>query len=161
MRVSLDNTPPAAPTANRRIGRLLLYLTLSVMLVVTVFSLLGAHLLHIISGLILLLVSGLHLFIQRRWIKQVILSTPANPVSSLRRQRSIFWGLCISGLICGLSGVISIPMCLMPHVFLPLHCLLAPVHTISGFIFIALNIGHHIRHKNWWRAVKENFMKKN
>jgi hypothetical protein len=152
MTTPLDKTSSAMTAADRQIGRLLLNIVLSASLIVTLFSIPVADGIHILSGLILLAGSCLHLVFRRRWIKQVILSAPTHPAPALRRQQRMFWGLCLSGLVCGLSGLAMIPLILIPQVILPLHCLLFPIHALSGFIFVTLNVVHHIRHRDWLRG---------
>jgi hypothetical protein len=145
----LDKT--TVPGAYKRIGRLWLNVALLILLAVTILSLPnGAHALHIVGGIFMLIGCGLHLALHGRWIKAVILETPKNITPALHRQQRLFWGMFLSGSLCGLSGLISLPLILDPHVFLPLHCCGIPIHILSGLTFLGLNIYHLVLHRTYF-----------
>jgi hypothetical protein len=144
----------ASPTLGleKQSGRLWLNIILLIFLVMTILSLPGGHAIHIVGGILVLIGCGVHLILHRRWIKAMILETPKNGTPGLRRQRRLFWGMLLSGLICGLSGVVGLPFHVHdPLVSLPVHCCVAPIHVLSGLIFLGLNIYHLVLHQNWFR----------
>jgi hypothetical protein len=132
-------------------GRLWLNIILVIFLAMTILSLPGGHAIHIVGGILMLIGCGVHLILHRRWIKAVILETPKNITPALRRQRRLFWGMFLSGFLCGLSGLSSLPLALHPHTFLPVFCCGTPIHTLSGLAFVGLNINHLVLHRNWFR----------
>ncbi len=146
-----NKTTPPAPGLKKQVGLFSLNNLLVILLDITIFSLFGAHPIHIIGGILLLVGCGIHLVLHRRWIKAVILETPKNVTPALRQQQRLFWGLFLSGSICGLSGLISLPFILMPHAFFALHCLGTPIHILSGLSFLGFGLYHLILHRNWFR----------
>ncbi len=142
-----------APGVNKQVGLFSLNMVLVILLAVTIFSLPGGHVIHIAGGTLMLTGCGIHLIMHGRWIKAVILETPKDITPALRRQRRLFWGMFISGSLCGLSGLsglITLPLVHAPHVFLPLLCCGTPVHILSGLTFCGLNIYHLVLHRNWF-----------
>jgi hypothetical protein len=136
----------------KQFGRLWLNIILVIFLAMTILSLPGGHAIHIVGGILMLIGCGVHLILHRRWIKVVILETPKNGTPSLRRQRRLFWGMLLSGLICGLSGVVGLPLHVHdPLVSLPVHCCVAPIHVLSGLIFCGSITYHLILHRSWFR----------
>jgi hypothetical protein len=142
----------ASPTLGleKQSGRLWLNIILLIFLAMTILSLPGGHAIHIVGGILVLIGCGVHLILHRRWIKAMILETPKNGTPGLRRQRRLFWGMFLSGSLCGLSGLVALPFAHDPHVFLPLHCCGTPIHVLSGLIFLGLNIYHLALHRNWF-----------
>jgi hypothetical protein len=141
-----------ASRANKQIGLLWLNIALAILLAVMILSLPGADEIHIVGGLLLMIGCGVHLVLHRRWIKAVILETPQNVTPALHRQRRLFWGMFLSGSLCGLSGLAMLPLVLDFHAFLPLHCCGTPIHILSGLTFLGLNIYHLVLHRNWFAA---------
>ncbi len=140
--------PSAAPLLNKRTGRAWLNFLLVVLLAGTMLSLpAGAHGIHCAAGMLLLAACSLHLIRHGRWIKAVILNTPKNITPALHRQRWLFWAMLVSSLLCGLSGLVAL---LSVHVFLPLLCLVTPIHALSGLAFLGLNMFHLILQRNWF-----------
>jgi hypothetical protein len=97
--------------------------------------------LHCASGMLLLVGCGVHVALHGRWIKAVILATPEHMPPGLRRQRRLFWVKLVSGFVCGLSGLIT----------LPLFFCVTPMHALSGLVFLGSNIYHLAQHRNWFR----------
>ena len=148
-----NKTTVPTPVANKQAGLLGLNIALVILLAVTILPLPGgADGIHIVGGIFMLIGCGVHLVLHGRWIKAVILETPKNVTPALRRQRRLFWGMFLSGSLCGLSGLTMLPFALDPHAFLPLHCCGTPVHVLSGLTFLGLNIYHLVRHRNWFMA---------
>jgi hypothetical protein len=110
--------------------------------------------LHCVGGIVLLVGCGVHVALHGHWIKAVILGTPKNITPAHRRQRRLFWAKLLSGLVCGLSelvtGLDTPPLALELHFFLPLHCCESPLHVVSGLAFGSLNIYHLVLHRNWF-----------
>jgi hypothetical protein len=134
---------------DKQIGLRWLNIALVILLAATMLSLPGGnHAIHGVGGLFMLIGCGIHLARHGRWINAVILETPNNITPFLRRQRRLFWGMLLSGLFCGLSGLVALPV----HIHAsPLHCCVIPFHASSGIIFIGLTIYHLVLHKNWFR----------
>lgn len=143
----------ASPTLGleKQPGRLWLNIILMIFLAMTILSLPSGHAIHIVGGILMLIGCGVHLILHRHWIKAVILETPKNITPALRRQRRLFWGMFLSGSLCGLSGLVALPFAHNPHVFLPLHCCGMPIHILSGLIFLGFNIYHLVLHRNCFR----------
>jgi hypothetical protein len=133
--------------ANRPLNIILLILLATTML--PLFG--GADAIHCVGGMFLLIGCGVHLALHGRWIKVVMLESPKDISPALHRQRRLFWGLLISGFLCGLSGLAALPLAHEPHSFLPLLCCGTPVHVLSGLVFFGLNIYHLALHRNWFR----------
>lgn len=153
-----DKTTMPASGADKHTGRSWLNVALVIFLAVTILSLpSGALPLHIVGGVLMLVGCGIHLALHRRWITAVILETPKNTTPALRRQQRLFWGMFVSGSFCGLSGLISLPFVLGPHIFLPLHCFGAPIHILSGLIFLGLIIYHLVLHRNCFMKNWQSF----
>lgn len=155
MTIFPDKTTVSAPGVNKQAGLFSLNILLVILLASTILSLPGAHAIHIVSGTFMLIGCGIHLVLHRHWIKAVILETPKNVTTALRRQRRLFWGMFISGSLCGLSGLsglITLPLIHAPHIFLPLHCCGTPIHILSGLTLLGLNIYHLVLHRNWFAA---------
>jgi hypothetical protein len=118
-----------------------LNIILAIFLAATMLSLPGgADAVHCLGGIFLLIGCGVHLLLHRRWIKALILVTPNNLTPALRRRRWLFWGMLISGFVCGLTGVVALPL---------LFCG-TPIHILSGLVFLSLNINHLGQHRNWF-----------
>jgi hypothetical protein len=147
-----DGTAPAVLGLNRQTGRLWLNIVLVILLAATILSLIGdADGIHCVAGIFLLIGCGVHLALQVRWIKVVILNTPKNITPALRSQRRRFWATLLSGILCGLSGLGTLLLADPPfHIFLPLLCCGIPIHTLSGLTFLGLNIYHLVLHRNWF-----------
>ncbi|CAG0977239.1 hypothetical protein ANAEL_01522 [Anaerolineales bacterium] len=146
-----NKTTVSAPMANKQTGRLGLNIFLVILLALTILSI-PADGIHIVGGILLMLGSVIHLILHRRWLQSVILEPPKNVTPVLIRQRRLFWGMFLSGSLCGLSGLIMLPIAFDPHAFLLLHCCGTPIHILSGLTFLGLNIYHLILHRNWFAA---------
>jgi uncharacterized membrane protein len=103
-----------------------------------------------VAGIFLLIGCGIHLARHGRWIKAVILETPKNITPSLRRQRRLFWGMLLSGSVCGLSGLVGLLFIHEAPIFIALLCCGSPIHTLSGLAFLGLNIYHLALHRSWF-----------
>ncbi len=147
-----NKTAAPAQEVNKRAGLFTLNTILLILLLLTVVSLPGGHAIHIAAGILVLLGCGIHLALHGRWIKAVILETPRNVTPALRPRRRLFWGMFISGSLCGLSGLAMLPLVLDVHTFLVLHCCGTPVHILSGLTFLGLNIHHLVQHRSWFAA---------
>jgi len=124
---------------------------LLILLAVTILPLPGGgHAIHSVGGIFLLIACGVHLARHGRWIKAVILETPKNVSPGLRRQRGLFRGLLLSGLLCGLSGLVALLFIHNPPAFLLMLCCGSPIHILSGLVFLGLNIYHLVLHRNWF-----------
>lgn len=134
---------------DKQTGWLWLNVALVILLAVTILSLPSDET-HIVVGILLMIGCGIHLILNRRWIQAVILGVPQNVTSALRCQRRLFWGMFLSGFLCGLSGLAMMPFALAPHAFLPLHCCGTPIHVLSGLAFFGFNIYHLVLHRNWF-----------
>lgn len=146
----------ASPTLglDKQIGLRWLNIALVILLAATILPLPGgADGIHIVGGILMMIGGGIHLALHGRWIKAVILDTPKNVATALRHQQRLFWGMFLSGSLCGLSGLIILLFALGPHAFLPLHCCGIPIHASSGMIFIGLTIYHLMLHRNWFRKI--------
>jgi hypothetical protein len=149
----LDKPVAAASGLDKQNGRLWLNIALVIFLVATILPLPGgADAIHIVGGILMLIGCVVHLTLHGRWIKAVILDFPKNITPALRCQRRLFWGMFVSGLLCGLSGLVMLPFVHDPHVFMPLHCCATPIHVLSGLTFLGLNIYHLALHRNWFAA---------
>jgi len=138
-------------TASKQTGRLGLNILLIILLAVTILSLPGgADGIHIVGGILMMIGCIVHLVQHRRWIKAVVLDAPKNNTPALQRQRRLFYGIFLSGSICGLSGLMMLPFVFAPHAFLPLHCCGTPIHVLSGLTFFGFNIYHLVLHRNWF-----------
>lgn len=142
-----NKTTVPAPGLNKRMGLLGLDIALMILLAATVHP--GTHM---VSGLLLMTGCVIHLAMHGRWIKAVILNEPQNVTPALRRQRRLFWGMCLSGSMCGLSGLAMLPLIFDFHAFFALHCCATPIHILSGLTFLSLNIYHLVLHRNWFTA---------
>ncbi len=147
-----NKTIASTHSLNKQSGLLRLNITLAILWAVTMLSIPGADGIHVVAGLLLMTGCGLHLVLHRRWIGAVILETPKNATPALHRQRRLFWGMFLSGSLCGLSGLAMFPFILDFHAFLPLHCCGTPVHILSGLTFLCLNIYHLVLHRGWFAA---------
>ncbi len=147
-----NKTTVATPGLDKRTKFLGLNIALMTLLAVTILSIPGAEGIHIVAGIFMLIGCGIHLILHRRWIKAMILETPQNVTLMLRRQRGLFWGMFISGSLCGLSGLAMLPLIFDFHAFLALHCCGTPIHILSGLIFSGLSIHHFVLHRNWFTA---------
>lgn len=127
-----------------------LNLVLGVLLTITMLSLAGpGHAIHGIAGTLLLLGCGIHIGRHRRWIQAVIEKTPKNLTPTVRRNRSLFWGMLVSGAICGLSGLATLPFAHGPgHLLLPLMFCWNGIHALSGLAFLGLNLYHLALHRH-------------
>jgi len=140
-------------TVSEKTGRLGLDILLMILLAVTILSLPGgADGIHIVGGILMMIGCIVHLVQHRRWIKAVILDAPKNITPVLQRQRRLFWGTFLSGSLCGLSGLMMLPIAFAPHAFLPLHCFGTPIHILSGLTFLGFNTYHLALHRNWFIA---------
>jgi ABC-type uncharacterized transport system permease subunit len=129
-----------------------LNIVLVILLAATMLSLPnGADAIHCVGGIFLLIGCGIHLARHGYWIKAVILETPKSITPALHRQRRLFWGMFLSGSLCGLSGLVSLLLIHEPHIFLPILCCGTPIHALSGMVFFGLNIYHLVLHRNWFR----------
>jgi hypothetical protein len=136
---------------DKRTGLRWLNIILLILLAVTMLSIPGgADAIHCVGGIFLLIGCGIHLALHGSWIKAVILDTPKDVTPTLRRQRRLFWGMLLSGFVCGLSGVVALPFVHEPHLFLPLLCCGIPIHVLSGLVFLGFNIYHLVLHQNWF-----------
>jgi hypothetical protein len=143
----------SAPVVSKQTGRIGLNILLVILLAMTILSLPGgADGIHIVGGILMMIGCIVHLVQHRRWIKAVILDTPKNITPSLQCQRRLFWGTFLSGSLCGLSGLMMLPLVLDLHAFLPLHCCGTPIHILSGLTFVGFNIYHLVLHRNWFNA---------
>jgi hypothetical protein len=140
------------PGMNKPARPFLLNISLAILLLLTILSLAGGHAIHIVAGTLMLIGCSVHLALHGRWIKTVILETPKDITPVLRRQRRLFWGMFLSGSLCGLSGLAMLPLILDFHAFLALHCCGTPIHIVSGLIFCGLSIHHLVLHRNWLTA---------
>ena len=147
-----NETTVPATRVNKQVGLLGLNITLVILLAATILALPGADGIHIVGGLLLMIGCGVHLVLHRRWIKAVVLETPKNVTPALRRRRRLFWGMFLSGSLCGLSGLAMLPLVLDFHAFLALHCCGTPIHILSGLTFLGLNIYHLVLHRSWFAA---------
>jgi hypothetical protein len=148
MTIYPDKTAAAIPASNQQAHRAWPNILLVVFLAATILPLPGgAGGIHCIAGILLLITCGIHLMWHGQWIKAVILNKPKKITPTLRRQRRLFWATLLSGLLCGLSGLVSL---FLGHNFLPLVCLVNPIHTLSGLVFLGLNIYHLALHRNWF-----------
>jgi hypothetical protein len=146
-----DKTVPATLGLDKQVELPWLNIVLMVLLAATMLSLPGgADAIHCVGGILLLIGCGVHLALHRRWIKAVILKTPKNITPMLRSQRRLFWGLFLSGTLCGLSGLISLSWVIEPHGFLLLLFCGTPLHVLSGLTFLGLNSYHLVLHRNWF-----------
>ena len=142
MTILPDKTASTALGPDKQIGLIVLNLLQGFLLAVTMLSLpSGGGPIHCVGGIFLLIGCGFHLALHGRWIKAVILETPKNIPPGLRRQRRLFCGMVLSGLLCGLSGMVTLPS---------LFCA-TPIHAVSGLVFLGLNTYHLILHRNWFR----------
>jgi hypothetical protein len=150
-----NETVSATLGLGKRTGLRWLNITLLILLALTMLSLPGgADAIHYVGGIFLLIGCGVHLVLHGRWIKAVILDTPKNVTPTLRRQRRLFWGMFLSGLFCGLSGLATLPVHVhAPHTFLPMLCCGAPIHILSGLAFFGLTINHLVLHRNWFGKI--------
>ncbi len=149
----LVKTTMPAHGMHKHTGRRWLNIALVFSLVMTILSLpSGAHAIHASAGIFMLIGCGIHLALHRKWIEAVILQTPKNATPALRRQRRLFWSMFLSGFLCGLSGLVSLPLSHNPHLFLLLYCCATPIHILSGLTFLALIIYHLALHRNWFTA---------
>jgi hypothetical protein len=145
-----DEPVPVTPRLHKQAGAAALNI---ILVVLTVAMLVPPF--HCVGGMLLLTSCGVHVALHGNWIKAVILGAPKNNPPSLQRQRRLFWAKLISGVLCGLSGLVigmgSLPAALEPHFFLPLECCGTPLHVVSGLTFGSLNIAHLVVHRNWFR----------
>ncbi len=147
-----NKTTVPTPGLDKRTGFLALNIALIILLAVTILSIPGAEGIHSVAGIFMLIGCGIHLILHRCWIKAMILETPQNVTLILRRQRGLFWGMFISGSLCGLSGLAMLLLIFDFHAFLALHCCGTPIHILSGLIFSGLSIHHLVLHRNWFTA---------
>jgi hypothetical protein len=148
-----DETVSATLRLDKRIGLRWLNIALVILLAATMLSLpVGGHATHCVGGIFLLVGCGVHLALHGRWIKAVILKSPKNITPTLRRRR-LFWAMLLSGFLCGLSGVVALPLAHEPHLFLPLLCCGTPIHILSGLAFLGLNIYHLVLHRSWFMKI--------
>lgn len=149
-----NKTASTALGLDKRISLPWLNIVLAILLAATMLSLPGGnHAIHCVGGIFMLIGCSIHLARHGRWIKAVILETPKNITPAFRRQRRLFWGMLLSGLFCGLSGLAALPAHVHgTHTFLPLLCYGAPIlHTLSGLAFFGLSIYHLVLHRNRFR----------
>jgi hypothetical protein len=142
-----NETVSATLGLDKRIGLLWLNIILLILFVVTMLSLPVRDAIHCVGGTFLLIGCGVHLALHKRWIKVMILKSPKNVTPTLRRQSWLFWGLLLSGFLCGLSGVVALPF----DFFLPLHRWGTRIHVFSGMVFFSFNCYHLVLHRNWFR----------
>ncbi len=147
-----DKTILPTPGMNKQSRLFSLNIALVILLLVTIVSLPGGHAIHIAGGILMLIGCSVHLALHGRCIKAVILETPKSITPALRRQRRLFWGMFISGSLCGLSGLAMLTVVFDLHAFLLLHCCATPIHILSGMIFLGLSIYHLMLHRNWFTA---------
>lgn len=140
---------------DKRIGLRWLNIALAMLLIATILSCPGPmHAIHCMAGILILIGCGIHLTRHLRWINAIILKTSNNITPSLRRQQRLFWEMLLSGLICGLSGLVVLPLHVHdPLSSLPLHCCMTPIHALSGLVFTSLCIYHIVLHRNWFRKI--------
>ena len=146
-----NKTTVPALVANKQTGLLGLNIAMAILLTVTILSI-PADGIHIVGGILLMLACIVHLILHRRWIQAVILDVSKNITPALCRQRRLFWSMFLSCSLCGLSGLMMLPIAFDPHAFLPLHCCGTPLHILSGLTFLGLNIYHLVLHRNWFVA---------
>jgi len=148
-----DKTLTTAPGLKKQIGLPVLDILLAILLLATILPLFGgADAIHCAAGIFMLIGCSIHLACHGRWIRAVVLEPPKNSTPTLRRQRRLFICMLISGLLCGLSGLVSLPLIIEPfHGFLPLLCCLTPIHATSGLAFFSLNVYHLVLHRNQFR----------
>ncbi len=154
MTIIPDKTATAKPAQAKKTGVILLNIILVISLAATILPPL-----HFVGGAFLLTSCGIHLALHGRWIKAVILEPPKNISPFLRRQRRLFWAKLISGIICGLSGLVTLLSTLELHFLLPVHCLGTPIHALSGLTFLGLNIYHLVTHQSWFGKNLASFPK--
>jgi hypothetical protein len=132
-----------------------LNIALAMLLSATILSCPGpVHVIHCMAGILLLIGCGIHLARHVRWIDAVILKAHNNITPVLHHQKRLFWGMLLSGLICGLSGLVVLPLHVHdPLGSLPLHCCMTPIHALSGLIFTSLSIYHIVLHRNWFGKI--------
>jgi hypothetical protein len=141
MTTFLDKIASAALGLDKQTNRPWLNIILAIFLAATMLSLPGgADAVHCVGGIFLLIGCGVHLLLHRRWIKVLILATPKNLTPALRRRRRLFWAMLVSGFLCGLTGVVALPL---------LFCG-TPIHILSGLVFLGLNMNHLVQHRNWF-----------
>ena len=121
---------------DKKIGTLVLNLILVILSVATLVPPF-----HCVAGIFLLVGCGVHVALHGHWIKAVILGMPKNATPAFHRQRRLFWAKLLSGFLCGLSGLVG----------LPLQFCVSPIHVLSGLAFFSLNIYHLVLHRNWFR----------
>ena len=137
-----DKTVATTLGLDKQAGLPWLKFALLILLAATMLSLPGgADAIHCAGGILLLIGCGVHLALHRGWINAVILKTPKNITPVLRSQRRLFWGMLISGILCGLSGLVTMPT---------LFCA-TPLHVLSGLVFLGLNSYHLVLHRNRFR----------
>jgi hypothetical protein len=145
---TLTDKTAVTPRVEKQTDRAWLNFLLVVLLAATILPLPGgADGIHCAAGMLLLGVCAIHLVRHRRWIKAVILDKPITVSPMLHRQRRLFCAMLLSGSICGSSGLINL---LSFHIFLPLLCLIAPLHVSSGLTFSGLIVYHLFLHRNWF-----------
>lgn len=149
-----DKNVSSAPQMNKLASHSWLNITLVILMTITILTFHpGGHAMHVISGILMLIGCSIHLVLHRRWIKAVILDTPPNLTPALRLRRRLFWGMAISGFLCGFSGLGGLLLIHNPHIFLPAFCCGAPIHILSGFTFLGLNIYHVTLHRSWFTKI--------
>ena len=157
---TIPKTIPAAVVLNKSKPDIRLNGVLAVLLVVTIFSILGGGghghgrsgwgVIHCLAGALLFVGCAIHLALHGRWIKAVVLSTPQNPTPAIRRNRRLFFALLVSLLVCGLSGPATLVFSHGPaHLLLPMLCFLPMIHDLSGVIFLGLSLYHLVLHRKW------------
>lgn len=132
---------------NEQMGLLGLDIALVIFLVMTLNP--GTH---IAGGLLLMTGCAIHLAMHIRWIKAVILNEPENSTPALHSQQRLFWGMFLSGSLCGLSGLAMLLLVLNFHAFLALHCCSTSIHILSGLIFLGMVIYHLVLHRKRFTA---------
>ena len=97
---------------------------LAILLFVIILSIIsGCVVFHCIAGAVLFTCGIIHLALHDRWIKAVVLGTPRNLTPAIRSNRRLFFGLLVSFLVCGLSGIATLVFSHgLPHLFLPMLC---------------------------------------
>jgi len=145
-----EKTAAALPGVQKQAGRTWLDLALLFVLAATLLSLPGgAAGIHCAAGLLLLVGCGIHIAQHARWIKAVMLERSKSSRPALPRLRRLFWAMLISGLLCGMSGLIIL---FSGTLFLPLLCLVTPLHVVSGLAFLGLVVTHLVRNRRWFAA---------
>jgi hypothetical protein len=128
-----------------RLGR---SIVLSIIFVITFFSLLGGHggrnpalaSVHAIAGSLLLVGAGVHLGTNMDWIKAVYRRRASDLQGRLRSLRRTDTWLFISATLCAVAG--------MWWLIFPVHWTYE-LHTLSGLVMVVFLTVHLVQHWGW------------